>query len=752
VSQHSCALFFLFRQRAPFAGIFVAACLGIIVSDQRPEWWPYWVGGFLLATPATFIIRSTWPALILVFAIFAFWHGNQVATDQGYQRSRDEPFDAGEHAVTLVLLSEPKIGGIESFQRFLALVRSVDNRPAHFLASAECSGEPLSYGDCIRAQGKFQVPDKPMNPGQFDFGNYLRRQSTYLNFRAQNRKPVSIIAQNQGDPLSACALDVRHKILGALQEGLEEEVEVAQTIQGMFLGARGESSDELKRLFQDTGTIHLFAASGLQLGFFTGVAWSILRYFRFPRQCLSLTVIPVAIAYCALTEFHPATIRAVVMAIFLAVGASLERPVATINSLCGSGVLILVHDTQQLYQVGFQLSFVSVLTILTGAKPFADLLYRPFQVDAFMPRHLLTTWQRFWRNGMFRVCELFSLSAVCWIATAPILILQDHRLSLVSVFANLLVVPLATTVMLLGVASLATGTISNGIAACFNNSGWLLTKGILAILHTLTLIPGHCLNVSPASLIAPDQVTALATGYEHIFHIHAGGHDWLINTGRLSEWRAITGPYLRFEGVNRIERLILPDPPSHAGKLLGEIREDFSLCSVTPSVEWEFDTEHAAADSSEQSRLESVDDRLIELSSSDQERQLKSGAHWPSVGSILVHLGRFRVLILPTVTEGILAMLKPEHADVVYCGRLHDRNFPRDLIVEKLSPEVLVMSGTKPELTANPCGNGASPECYFLKQGGAVTTLFSAGELRVRNYCGSEFRLPSPPSLIRRGG
>ncbi len=154
------------------------------------------------------------------------------------------------------------------------------------------------------------------------------------------------------------------------------------------------------------------------------------------------------------------------MAVFIAAGASVERPVAKINSLCGSGILILIHDTQQLYQVGFQLSFVAVFTILTAAKPFAELLYRPLQVDPFLPRRLLAPWQRAWHNVMLRICELFSLSAVCWVATAPILILQDHRLSLVSVIANVLVVPMATLVMLLGVASLAAGTISNNIAAC----------------------------------------------------------------------------------------------------------------------------------------------------------------------------------------------------------------------------------------------------------------------------------------------
>src|SRR5271166_1710212 len=100
-------MFLPFRQRAPFAGMFVAACLGILASDRNPEWWPYWAAGFLLTVPAVCKKGSSWLALILAFAIFGFWHGNQVAADQGYQRSREDPFDGKEHAVTLVILSRP---------------------------------------------------------------------------------------------------------------------------------------------------------------------------------------------------------------------------------------------------------------------------------------------------------------------------------------------------------------------------------------------------------------------------------------------------------------------------------------------------------------------------------------------------------------------------------------------------------------------------------------------------------------------
>ena len=190
------------------------------------------------------------------------------------------------------MLSEPKLDQLRSIQRFVAQVSCIDNQPVRFQVSSECSGEPFSYGDRIVAQGKFYVPTHPLNPGEFDFGAYLQRQNIYLNFRTLRDLPAMVTAQNQGNPFVAAALSARHRILQALQEGLEDDMEVAQTIQGMILGARAETNPTLKKLLRDTGTIHLFAASGLQVGLFTGLAWSCLRYIRLPRQSVALAIVP----------------------------------------------------------------------------------------------------------------------------------------------------------------------------------------------------------------------------------------------------------------------------------------------------------------------------------------------------------------------------------------------------------------------------------------------------------------------------
>jgi ComEC/Rec2-related protein len=744
VSEIGPSAFLPFRQRAPFAGLFLAACLGVLASDQQPNWWPAWSAGFLCMTPVVLKIHATWPACLLTFFLFAFWHGNQMTTDSGYQRSRQKPFDANEHTVTLLVSSEPKLDQLRSGQRFVALVSCIDNRADCFQVSAECSGGPFSYGDRIIAQGKFLVPSHPLNPGEFDFGTYLQRQNIYLNFRAHRAVPAMMIAQNQGNPFIAVALAARHRVLQALQEGLQDDQEAAQTIQGMILGARAETSPVLKKLFRDTGTIHLFAASGLQVGLFSGLAWSCLSYLRLPRRSMALAIAPLAIGYCALTGFYPASVRATVMAILMAVGVSLERPVATINSLCGSGLLILVHDTQELFQTGFQLSFVAVFAIITMVRPLGHLLYRPFQVDPFLPKRLLAPWQRLWHQAMFQTCEIFSLSTVCWGATAPILIFQEHHISLVAIFANLLVVPLATMVMLLGVIGLLAGTISQSMAVCLNNTGWLITKLILLILHTTTLLPCHSVNISPSSLLQSDRVTALSEGSDHVIHLHVNGHDWLINTGRLSQWRSFTGPYLQSQGVNRLDELILCEATAHQAEVLEEVNSELKISEIVRASQWQAgQIQRFPTEQDDPSHIGYAKVDGVEIFSSNKPGGSDTSLGGPVIEAILVHLDKFRVLILPNVSESILTALKCDHADVVYCGRLRTRRFPRSLMIAKLSPSVLVLNGTKPEAMANTQETPPNPKCFFVKLEGAVTAELLNNQLLVRGYRGSEFRLPS---------
>ncbi len=661
-----------FRQRAPCAGLLLSAIIGILLSDVQPGCWVIWAVASLFPAVLICKINSSLLVYSLILLLFASWHGYQIATNTGYQRSLHTISDTSEHTVTLLVQAEPKVDEYLSTQKFVALVTCIDNNPSNFQVSAECPGEPFAYGDELIAQGKFSLPWTSMNPGEFDDRAYLKRKNIYLNFRSHHGLPAEIIAHGRGNPFFAAVISLRHRLANILQEGLQDDAEVAQTIQGLVLGGRSETSSELKKLFEETGTIHLFAASGLQVSLFAGLAWNGIRYVRLPRRWTALGILPIAATYCAITGFYPATVRATVTASLLAIGYSLERPVAMINSICASGVLILLHDTQELFQTGFQLSFAAVLAIITAVRPLGQLLFRPFRADPFLPLQLLRPTQRFCLKSAQRACEALSLCIVCWAATLPILALHEHRISLVAVFANMAVVPLASLVMLLGVAAMVSATLFGGIVVCINNTSWLITKIILLILRAAIMLPCHGVNVSPANVLQNDRITILCEASEFVLHIH-----------------------IQSQGINRLQKVILSRTLPLRTETFDRVRRSFKI------------------------------DEIVSTDASP----------------IPIQLGKFRVLILPELNEEVVNTLPKEHVDLVCCGRARTRRTPGNSLIAKITPAVVISSGTKTEIAANSKRDPACPRYLYLKQDGAITAEQNGDDLFLHTFRGTELRL-----------
>jgi len=259
------------------------------------------------------------------------------------------------------------------------------------------------------------------------------------------------------------------------------------------------------------------------------------------------------------------------------------------------------------------------------------------------------------------------------------------------------------------------------------------------------LVPWHYVNVSPLALVQPDRITALSEGSNHVIHLHLKGHYWLINTGKLSQWHSLTEPYLRAQGVNRLDELILCEAPPHETEVLNQVNSEFQVTKIFPI--WprqpEAQTEGIRVEQFNPSTNAAAHADLVEIYSSDQTARDETSAGGLPISAILVHLGRFRILILPNVTEASLTALRCDHVDVVYCGRLRSRRFPRRLVIAKLTPSVLVLNGTKPEIIANSEESRSSPKCFYLKQEGAITTALLNNDLIIRSYRGAELCLHS---------
>ena len=160
-------------------------------------------------------------------------------------------------------------------------------------------------------------------------------------------------------------------------------------ISGMVLGVRDDTPDEIEEQFQQTGTLHLFAVSGLNVAIVAQLLWIIAIAARIPRRWAIALIIPALFFYAAVTGLNTSSVRAAVMGAILLGGFFVDRKVLPGNSVAAAAFLILCFDTNQLFSTGFQLSFAVVLAIILLADPLYRFLIRWWEPDPFLPRSLL---------------------------------------------------------------------------------------------------------------------------------------------------------------------------------------------------------------------------------------------------------------------------------------------------------------------------------------------------------------------------
>ena len=117
------------------------------------------------------------------------------------------------------------------------------------------------------------------------------------------------------------------------------------------------------------GTYHIFAVDGLRIGLLAGICLGLLRLLQIPRALCGAVVLPVLWFYVGLTGWPASAVRATIMASVVIAGWALRRPGDLINSLCAAALIILMWQPEQLFQPGFQLSFLVVACIALIVPP-----------------------------------------------------------------------------------------------------------------------------------------------------------------------------------------------------------------------------------------------------------------------------------------------------------------------------------------------------------------------------------------------
>jgi len=516
-----------------------------------------------------------------VAALFAFWHGWRLEHEGGRWLAAQIP-EQGRvfHGIGVVDEDPP------SSSRFILRLETVtlDGTviPTDARILVHWPHDPPAYGDRLEFTGSARNLRVPRNPGEFDNPAYRRRQQVHSLVRVRYPRDAKLLGHDGGNPLIAASLRLRRWMEVTMTRDLEDSPKISAVIASVVLGSRAESMREVQLLFAHTGTLHLFAVSGMNVAMIAASLSALLLILRVPRRAVALLVIPLLWIYCYVTGLTPSSLRATIMATLILGGIAQDRPALSWNVLGAAALLILLWDTHQLFAPGFQLSFLLVAVLLLAVAPATRYFQRFGKPDPFLPRLLWSRWQRGRVWLLDHGSAAVAVSLVAWVGSVPLTALYFHLFSPSSVPANLIAGGLAWIMLMLGLASAAAGTLWTGLSVLLNNANWLFARTLLESTAFLASFPGSHFYVDHPSLSAPPRCEITVLDLEGGAAVHLRFHtrsetwphrrlrrDWLIDCGSRSGYQWVVSPYLKTRGVNRLDGLLLTHGDSgHLGGAL----------------------------------------------------------------------------------------------------------------------------------------------------------------------------------------
>jgi len=292
--------------------------------------------------------------------------------------------------------------------------------------------DPLKVDDILITKTPLKELIPPLNPHQFDYKAYLKKQHIYHQLFVSNIELHTI--SNSKHTLFGYASLLREAINNKLETYNFKPEELA-IINALLLGQRQDISKDIYDSYTQAGAIHILAVSGLHVGIILillNILFKPIEYFKHGLFFKTLLLIVVLWSFAVIAGLSASVVRAVSMFTVVAIALNLKRPTNVYNTLTISIFILLLWKPTFLFDVGFQLSYLAVFAIV-AIQPMLDKLWQP----------KLRLVKVFW--------NIFTVTIAAQFGVIPISLYYFHQFPGLFFISNLAIIPFLGLILSLGI-------------------------------------------------------------------------------------------------------------------------------------------------------------------------------------------------------------------------------------------------------------------------------------------------------------
>ncbi len=347
-----------------------------------------------------------------------------------------------QKGIFLVELTEKPIPKKNSFLCRVKLINYTDSllktQPATgrvilYLAKDSASAKLVS-GHRLLLETRFVAPDGVVNPDGFDFAAYLKRQGIGATAYLPSGR-WKIYDRNTKFSLFRLAETAQEKLMNIYRRFGIDGDEFA-VLAALTLGSKDALHPELRQNYTTSGGMHILAVSGLHVGIIYMVLMFLLKSLNRNQRLKIIKTIFVILflwIYAFITGLPPSVIRATLMFSLIALGTSLDRRAQIYNTISASAFVMLLINPDFLFDVGFQLSFSAVVSIVY-----------------FQPK--IAGWFIITNKALKWAWELTAVSLAAQIGTAAFSLYYFHQFPNYFLITNFVAIPFATLIIYTAIA------------------------------------------------------------------------------------------------------------------------------------------------------------------------------------------------------------------------------------------------------------------------------------------------------------